>query len=55
LLYDAQTSGGLLISVYEKDAQEALSLLKDAGFSASAIIGRIRKRIPDDKKINIIR
>jgi len=55
LLYDAQTSGGLLISVYEKDAQEALSLLKDAGFSASAIIGRIRKRVPDDKKINIIR
>ena len=54
LLYDAQTSGGLLISVREKDSREALSLLKEAGFTASAIVGRIRKKLSNDIKINII-
>jgi len=54
LLYDAQTSGGLLISVAEKDSGEALYLLKEAGFDASAIVGRIRKKVADDSKINII-
>jgi len=53
LLYDAQTSGGLLISVAEKDSRETLSLLKDAGFDASKIIGKIRKNTSDDIKINI--
>ncbi len=40
LLYDPQTSGGLLISVASESAAELLACLKDAGLPA-AIIGRI--------------
>lgn len=54
LLYDAQTSGGLLISVAEKDSRKALSLLKDAGFEASKIVGKIRKNTSGDTRIHII-
>ncbi len=54
LLYDAQTSGGLLISVEEKDSRKVLSILKETGFNTSAIVGRIRKKVVDDIKINII-
>ncbi|KQC11962.1 MAG: hypothetical protein APR54_10320 [Candidatus Cloacimonas sp. SDB] len=54
LLYDAQTSGGLLISIAENDSREALSLLKNAGFDASRIVGKIRKGTADDIKINVI-
>ncbi|MGB6691960.1 MAG: selenide, water dikinase SelD [Terracidiphilus sp.] len=40
LLYDPQTSGGLLISVAFEDAQKLLASLLDAGLPA-AIIGRV--------------
>jgi len=40
LLYDAQTSGGLLAVLPQSQAQEAVSELKKAGISMSAIIGR---------------
>jgi selenide,water dikinase len=41
LLYDAQTSGGLLISVAQKDAETLLSELKKAGYIFSSIIGHV--------------
>ncbi len=40
LLYDPQTSGGLLVSVASEDASELLASLQDAGVPA-AIIGRV--------------
>ncbi len=44
LLCDAQTSGGLLISVPEKNASELLARLHESGVSDSALIGKITKR-----------
>jgi len=54
LLYDAQTSGGLLISIDRKDVEQALRLLTEQGFTASQIVGHIRKRSADEKKINLV-
>ncbi len=38
ILYDAQTSGGLLIAVNPKDAKELLQNLKDEGYEYSSIV-----------------
>jgi selenide,water dikinase len=54
LLYDAQTSGGLLISISDKDVQNCLSLLKNEGFVDSKRIGKIRKNPSRKKKIILI-
>ncbi len=54
LLYDAQTSGGLLISVGQEDAREALSLLEKEGFENSRIVGRVGKSRSGEKKIHLI-
>ena len=43
LLYDPQTSGGLLISLASAQAQELEGAFRDAGLPAS-IIGRVRER-----------
>jgi len=45
LLFDAQTSGGLLISVESKKADDLLKKLHDAGIEIAAIIGEFN----DDK------
>ncbi len=39
LLYDAQTSGGLLLAVAQSEANSALSRLKGAGYENSAVVG----------------
>lgn len=39
LLYDAQTSGGLLLAVPQNEANSALSRLKGAGYENSAVVG----------------
>ncbi len=39
LLYDAQTSGGLLLAVPQSEANSALSRLKDAGYENSTVVG----------------
>ena len=44
IAFDAQTSGGLLISVQESRAEEMLSELKSAGLNMSAIIGYVTTR-----------
>lgn len=41
LLFDAQTSGGLLMCVDESKANDTLNKLKGAGYPASAIIGEV--------------
>ncbi len=44
LLFDAQTSGGLLIAVKEQDAQRLLNELKDTGYDYSSIVAQVVKR-----------
>ena len=44
LLYDAQTSGGLLLAVSENNANLALKRLKEAGYEHSAIVGMAKNR-----------
>lgn len=44
LLYDAQTSGGLLLAVSQNDANLALKRLKEAGYEHSAIVGMAKNR-----------
>ncbi len=41
LLYDAQTSGGLLAVLPPAQADEALRALHDAGVTAASIVGRV--------------
>lgn len=52
LLFDAQTSGGLLISVSEKEADKLVGALKDEGYSSSAVIAEVIQR--DDKPIKVV-
>ena len=52
ILFDAQTSGGLLISISANDANKLLKDLKDAGYEESAIIGEVTKK--RDYKIEIV-
>jgi selenide,water dikinase len=44
IAFDAQTSGGLLISIRAEKAQALLNELKAAGLIHSAIIGKVSKR-----------
>jgi selenide,water dikinase len=44
LLYDPQTSGGLLISLPENQTDELLKEMRSAGIVAAAIIGRISNK-----------
>lgn len=41
ILYDAQTSGGLLLSISPEQAKKAKNLLFQQGFTSSQIIGKI--------------
>jgi len=53
ILYDAQTSGGLLLSVGPEQAEKAKELLFQQGFTSSQIIGKIIK-VSSERKIKII-
>lgn len=44
LFYDAQTSGGLLISVSQKDAPKLLERLKSEGYEYSSIIAFVKQK-----------
>lgn len=52
LLCDAQTSGGLLISIPAEQGEELESALKESGITAAGIIGRITS--PGEGKIRVI-
>lgn len=47
ILYDPQTSGGLLVCIDEDDVEDALKELKNNGVNAS-VIGKIHKRFDKD-------
>lgn len=53
VLYDAQTSGGLLLSISPERAEKAKELLCQQGFTSSQIIGRIIK-VSSGRKIKIV-
>jgi len=53
VLYDAQTSGGLLLSISPEQAEKAKELLFQQGFTSSQIIGKILK-VTSGRKIKII-
>jgi len=53
VLYDAQTSGGLLLSVKPEKAETAKELLYQQGFTSSQIIGKVIK-VSSGRKIKII-
>jgi selenide,water dikinase len=44
ILYDPQTSGGLLVSVPEAQAAETLDALHKAGVAAATVVGQVRSR-----------
>ncbi|PIV14350.1 MAG: selenide, water dikinase SelD [Gallionellales bacterium CG03_land_8_20_14_0_80_55_15] len=46
LLADAQTSGGLLVSVAPESAKEVLACFRQAGFAQAAVIGRMKPGAP---------
>jgi len=52
ILYDAQTSGGLLLSISPEQAEKARELLFQQGFTSSQIIGKIIK-VSSGRKIKI--
>jgi selenide,water dikinase len=53
ILHDAQTSGGLLLSLNPEQADKAKELLYQQGFTLSQIIGKVIK-VPSGRKIKII-
>lgn len=53
VLYDAQTSGGLLLAIKPEQAEKAKTLLYQQGFTLSQIIGKIIK-VSAGRKIRII-
>lgn len=53
LLSDAQTSGGLLISVGEKNTQPLLNLLKSKGIDDAVVIGQIEESIHSENLISV--
>lgn len=44
LLCDAQTSGGLLVAMSEKNAKEYLKELKDSGHESASIVGVVKEK-----------
>jgi selenide,water dikinase len=44
MCYDAQTSGGLLIAIDEKDAEDFLKALHKDGITAAAIVGKVLEK-----------
>ncbi len=49
LLFDPQTSGGLMATVSAENATELINELKDAGYIHSAVIGRVVNRDMSDE------
>jgi selenide, water dikinase len=54
LLFDPQTSGGLLLALPRERSQAMLSALRDAGDGSAAIIGEIAPPRPDGALIRVV-
>jgi selenide,water dikinase len=54
LMFDPQTSGGLLLSVGAARAAEAVRLLHDAGDGAACVIGELRARRDGDPLVEVV-
>jgi selenide,water dikinase len=52
LFFDAQTSGGLLMAVSNKDAQKLVDRLRDVGYEYASIIGEVKPK--EDKELIVI-
>ena len=53
LLFDAQTSGGLLLAVDADDTQKALKRLKEAGYEMTSVVGTVNERKLGQNLINL--
>ena len=54
LLFDPQTSGGLLFGVPAQNADSLLEALREAGYSRAAIIGDIMPRRANGSAIKVV-
>lgn len=54
LLFDPQTSGGLLLGVPGPRADHALTLLKNSGAPESCVVGRVEPRAGADSNIELL-
>ncbi len=54
LLFDPQTSGGLLASVPQEQANSCVDMLQSLGYQDSCIIGSIMPRIQESRAVKII-
>ena len=52
LLFDAQTSGGLLIAVASADAEVLLQALHQNGVEAAALVGEVSEETPGRLLVN---
>ncbi|MCB1756316.1 MAG: selenide, water dikinase SelD, partial [Gammaproteobacteria bacterium] len=53
LLFDPQTSGGLLAGISETDSPDCLAALQQAGYSAATVIGKVTTCKKPASRINI--
>lgn len=54
LLFDPQTSGGLLVAIPAQQATACLASLKTSGYSHSSVIGRVTPQVESTKPITLI-
>ena len=54
LLFDPQTSGGLLAAIPADQAAACLASLKACGYSHSSVIGSVKPRVEEKKPISLI-
>ena len=53
ILFDPQTSGGLLIAVPSERASDLLDALRDGVCSRAEIIGEVVSRVPDQAAVRV--
>ncbi|MGE3174796.1 MAG: selenide, water dikinase SelD [Planctomycetota bacterium] len=53
LMFDAETSGGLLLALSEAEAETALRRLRDAGTPCHQLVGRFRARSGDEAFVQV--
>jgi selenide,water dikinase len=54
LLFDPQTSGGLVFDVAAERSAEALGALHEAGDASAAVIGRLRAARPGEPSLRVV-